>query len=260
MNLREFIHSVNTKGEKVLSIYLTAGYPSPDRFVELALAVLKSGADMLEIGIPFSDPLADGPIIQDSSNAAISAGVTLPMALEFTKRIAELSGKPVIPMTYMNPVVRFGIEKFAKAYRESLAAGLIIPDIIQEEIEQFPGLQPLKNVLCGFLSPTTPETRIQQCDAEQWSFIYYVSMLGTTGRLGALTNQTTVEMKRVRNLVNNNKLLAGFGISTPEDIRQIRDYCDGVIVGSAVIKMLKNNPDDYSGVENMIKDLKAACR
>lgn len=260
MSLREYIHSVNTNGEKVLSIYLTAGYPSPGRFVELALAVLESGADMLEIGIPFSDPLADGPIIQDSSNAAISAGVTLHRALEFTKKIAEISGKPVIPMTYMNPLVRFGMEKFTKTYTESLASGLIIPDLIQEEIGQFPGLLPLRNNLCGFLSPTTPETRIQQCDTEQWSFIYYVSMLGTTGRLGALTNQTAVQMQRVKSLVKNNKLLAGFGISTAEDIHQIQDFCDGVIVGSAVIKMLKNNPDDYSSVGDMIKELKSACR
>lgn len=259
MKISEYIQSVNQQGGKILSVYLTAGYPNPEKFTELALGILDSGADMLEIGVPFSDPLADGPIIQDSSTAAIAMGISVQHVLDYVADIKKSTLKPVLIMTYMNPLIRYGFDSFIESYNKSGADGLIIPDIIPEEFPLFAALENKEDILCSFLSPTTSIERILSTDKKKWAFLYYVSMLGTTGKLGAYNEKTVSDLKQTRTQIKNNKILVGFGISSPEDIYKIKEYCDGVIVGSLIIKELKKNAGDLKAVNELIKGLKDAC-
>jgi tryptophan synthase alpha chain len=252
----DYIKNKNGNGEKVLSIFLTAGFPDKQSFTKLALDVLNAGADLLEIGFPFSDPLADGPIIQQSSQAAIENGVTLDDVFIYVKEISNQTDKPVIMMGYANPVLNFGMERFAKRAKASGAAGVIIPDVPIEEYDNF-----FENHFSGLdvillVTPTTPNERIKLIDEKSRGFVYCVSVSGTTGmRKEAKSNIEFVE--RVRTHISKNKMLVGFGISTPDDVESYKPYCDGVIVGSAVIKSLMNENGSYNETLELIRKLKA---
>ncbi|MCC6549589.1 MAG: tryptophan synthase subunit alpha [Ignavibacteriaceae bacterium] len=258
INLQSYIEEKNSKGEKVLSIFLTAGYPDKENFIQLALGVLESGADMLELGVPFSDPLADGPVIQASSTQAIKNGVTLNDVFAFCTEIKKRTQKPVVIMSYLNPLFHYGAEKFNEGYKKCGADGLIIPDIIPDEQPQFDEFKITSEELAAFAAPTTSPERMRYIDERKWSFLYYVGMLGTTGQSGAYSDEQIAKIGEAYSKIKNNKMLVGFGISGPDDIKKIRNHCDGVIVGSLIIKKLAEHPGKFEPVYSLIAALKNA--
>jgi tryptophan synthase alpha chain len=256
--IAEYINSKNKSNEKVLSVFLTAGFPNKDNFPELAVKILEAGADMLEIGFPFSDPLADGPIIQNSSFKALQDGVNLDTTFGYVDEIRKTSDKPIILMGYANPVLSFGVKRFAEQAKGSGVNGVIIPDVPIEEYDSFfdNSFEGLDIIL--LITPTTTDERIKLIDAKSSGFIYCVSVSGTTG-LHHQNKSAGIEfVKHAHNIVSKNKTLVGFGISSSEDAKVFTPYCNGVIVGSAVVKSLASDDKNYSKTIKLVKSLKSA--
>jgi tryptophan synthase alpha chain len=256
--ISEYIKNKNNKGEKILSVFLTSGFPDKENFVRLALDVLGAGADMLEIGFPFSDPLADGPIIQASSHKALLNGINLSTTLQYVKEIRKTTDKPIILMGYANPVLNYGIDKFAEELKNSDANGVIIPDVPIDEFDNFfnNSFDEIDKIL--LITPTTNEERVKEIDKKSSGFVYCVSVSGTTGLHNK--NKSLDFIKRNQKLVTKNKMLVGFGISNAEDVKRYSPYCDGVIVGSAVIKSLMNDDENYNRTIEFISKLKNSTK
>ena len=234
--IKKYIEALNAKGRKALSVFLTAGFPSAVGFTDLAKSVLDAGADMIEIGIPFSDPLADGPVIQQSSIRALSNGVDMKMVFRYAEAISAYSSKPVILMGYANPVSKYGTGDFFSASSNSGVKGVIIPDVPIEEYDDFYKEKPRSLDAILLAAPTSDKKRIIAIDKKSSGFVYCVSMKGTTGNRNISGENEIVQ--KARTLVTRNKMMTGFGISKPEDITNYSPYCDGVIVGSAIINEL----------------------
>ncbi len=258
--ISEYISEKNKNNEKVLSVFLTAGFPEIKNFSELAINILNAGADMLEIGFPFSDPLADGPVIQHSSLAALNNGINLNNVFQYIKEIRRKTDKPLIMMGYANPVLSFGINNFVKQAKESGANGLIIPDVPIEEYDNFfdKSFDGLDIIL--LITPTTSNKRIKLIDEKSNGFVYCVSVSGTTGITNQNMNGTIQFLQNTYSSVEKNRMLVGFGISNENDARNFAPFCDGVIVGSAIIKSLINDNSDYDKTLELIKKLKGAVR
>ena len=254
--IKKYIETENTKGKKVLSVFLTSGFPNPQNFTELALKVLDAGADMLEIGFPFSDPLADGPVIQHSSNISLQNGINLSKTFSYAEQIKKETDKPVILMGYANPVLSFGKAKFIENCKNSGVEGVIIPDVPIEEYENFfnNDFDGIDKVL--LISPTTSNERVKKIDNKSEGFVYCVSVSGTTGNEKA---EKDIEfIKRSYSSINKNKMLVGFGISSADDVKNYSPFCDGIIVGSAVIKSLMADDKEANNTLKLIKELKSA--
>jgi tryptophan synthase alpha chain len=259
--INNYINDLNEQNKKALSIFLTAGFPHPPNFVDMSLKILDAGADLLEIGIPFSDPIADGPVIQKSSMAAIENGVTLPMIFEFTEKIKIKTNKPLILMGYANPIQHYGLDRFLADAADSGADGIIVPDIPLEEYADFWGNR--RSALARILltTPTSSVSRIEQIDKNSEGFVYCVSISGTTGMQRGFGAAVLKNLERTYQVIKKNKMLIGFGISGPEDITQFSPYCDGVIVGSAVINcLLSAKYPNFQETYNFVSSLGNACR
>ncbi len=255
--IEDYIQKKNKSNEKILSVFLTAGYPDKDRFTELALNILNAGADMLEIGFPFSDPLADGPTIQYSSYAALEKGINIDSAFEYAGQIRKGTDKPLIMMGYANPVLSYGIQKFADNAKAVGINGVIIPDVPIEEYDYFfnGSFEGLDTIL--LITPTTHENRIKKIDQKGTGFVYCVSVSGTTGSVNKNSEGTVSFLKNAYSTVNKNKMLVGFGISGPDDAKRFAPYCDGVIVGSAIIKSLLDDTLPYKKTTELVRSLKS---
>lgn len=262
MRLAEHIDLINKRNEKALSVFLTAGFPERSGFSDIACSILDSGADLLELGIPFSDPLADGPIIQYSSQAAIENKVNIKTVFQYSSEIKFKANKPVILMGYANPILNYGTKNFFNDAVNSGADGVIIPDVPLDEYESFFSC---KNSDLDSIILTTPfstEKRIKRADGLSSGFIYCVSVNGTTGERTGFSPETIEALSKTRSIITKNKMLIGFGISSAESIRSISPVCDGVIVGSAIIKRLieYRNKNSFSPLYKYITELKEACR
>lgn len=257
--IRNRIVNVNSEGKLALSVFLTAGFPSKDNFDETALRLLDAGADMLEIGMPFSDPIADGPVIQESSHTALQNGVTIPIIFNWIRRIRKQSTKPLILMGYANPLMQYGLQRFLGEAEECGVDGLIIPDIPLDEDNGFwsGDRSSMERIL--LTTPTSSETRIREIDSNSEGFVYCVSVTGTTGAREGFSDEILTNLQRTRTLITKNKMLIGFGISEPRDIRQLKPICDGVIVGSAVIKKLMNRAAGMRNALALVSSLRRAC-
>ncbi|GJQ33113.1 MAG: tryptophan synthase alpha chain [Ignavibacteriaceae bacterium] len=254
--IKEYIESVNRRGDKVLSVFLTAGFPVKEDFVSLALKVLDAGADMLEIGIPFSDPLADGPVIQQSSQSAINNGVTTADVLRFAAGIRAKTDKPLILMGYGNPVLNYGREKFFNDAATAGVNGLIIPDVPLEEYNDFFTGKPDDLEAIMLTTPQSGDARIREIDSVSKGFVYCVSVSGTTGARSGFSESELSSLEHTRQKIVGNKMLVGFGISGPETAKQVLPYCDGIIVGSAVIKrLLDGDIDGAVGLVAMLQEV-----
>ncbi len=230
---------LHTSGRTALMPYLTMGYPERDSAVTLVPAIAEAGADLIELGIPFSDPLADGPTIQASSQKALENGMTLRLCLEQT---ASLRGQgltvPFVFMGYYNPVYQFGIERFAAQAAASGVDGVIIPDLPPEEAEAvLDAFESQELDLILLLAPTSNATRIRMVAELAQGFIYLVSLVGTTGARGQVAGDLAEFVDRVR-AETDKPLAVGFGISTPAQAARVADLADGVIVGSALIEAI----------------------
>jgi len=229
------------RGEKTLIPFLTGGFPSLSLCLELSLELARRGADIMEIGVPFSDPLADGPIIQSSSQSALASGVSLKSILGLIQRIKARCSAPVVLMSYYNPLFHWGIRDLAKAARMAGVDGLIIPDLPPEEAgevlaasERF-DLDPI-----FLLAPTSNEKRIRLISRVSKGYIYYVSVTGTTGTRKSLATDLKPALSRIREFTKI-PIAVGFGISTPLQAQKVGSLADGVIIGSALISHIQRN-------------------
>lgn len=259
------IQSVFEKQEndqKIMSLFITAGYPDLNSTVDLVLGFEENGADMIELGMPFSDPLADGPTIQYSSNEAIKAGITMDKIFEMVMEIRKRSQIPIVLMGYINPVFRYGIEKFCKQAEGSGVDGLIIPDVPIEESGILSTYVDKTNLSMIFLvAPNTSSKRMQLIDQKSKGFVYCVSVTGVTGaRDGDEVAQSVQKfISRVRVNVQLNPSLVGFGIKNHKDAMNISSDVDGFIVGSALVEVIRQYYPENSWKQKLfsfVKELK----
>ena len=246
-------------GRKAFIAFITAGYPDLNTTKKLALGLAKAGVDILELGVPFSDPLADGPIIQEASYAALQKGVNLYKILNLVKGLRRLTDMPICLMTYYNPVFSFPEDKFVRRAREAGVDGLIIPDLPPEEGKTL--IQSAHkyglDVIC-FISPTTTLARMKYIAGVSRGFIYYVSLTGVTGPRASLPDDLVTHLKTIKRMTKK-AVCVGFGISCSRQVKQIARFCDGVIVGSAIVKKIRDNlgnPDLIAQVSNFVRTLK----
>jgi tryptophan synthase alpha chain len=255
--ISDYIQKVNLNNRKVLSVFLTAGFPSKNTFVDLAKSVLDAGADIIEIGIPFSDPLADGPVIQASSKIALDSGVTLKVVLNYSGIICSSTDKPIILMGYANPIRKYGLKNFLKDAVNSGIKGLIVPDVPLEEYDSFFEHRTESLDIILLTTPVSTEERIKMIDDKSRGFVYCVSITGTTGTKDNFSDDAIRNITRTRSIIKKNKMLIGFGVSKPENVKTFAPHSDGVIVGSAVIKSLMN--DNIPNTLKIITGLSNAC-
>ncbi|MFQ5536668.1 MAG: tryptophan synthase subunit alpha [Gemmatimonadota bacterium] len=228
----------NAKGQVTLIPYVTAGYPGRKETLPVMKALAKAGADILELGIPFSDPLADGPTIQRSSFAALQGGMTVRGILEDLRRFRETEATPVVLFSYLNPILRYGVEDFLRDAVEAGAQGLLLTDLPTgadprlEDAIRASGLD-----LIRLLAPTTDAARIPAVAREGSGFLYYISRTGVTGARTSLREELAAEVAAVRERVDL-PVAVGFGISSPEQAAEVGGIAEGVVVGSAVIQAL----------------------
>ena len=242
MNRIKKIFQEKSDNEKLMSLFITAGYPDLESTVNLILGFEKNGADMIELGMPFSDPLADGPTIQYSSEMAIANGITIDKILEMVDNVRKQSEIPIILMGYMNPVLRYGVAKFCKRAKEVGVDGFILPDIPVEEgvlIEK--EASKVKIPIIYFVAPNTTASRMELADQKSDGFVYCVSITGVTGsRSGEEIAQSVNKfIMRVRKKITANPVMIGFGIKSYDDAKTISKNADGFIVGSALINQIK---------------------
>jgi tryptophan synthase alpha chain len=227
--------------KKAFIAFITAGDPSLPQTVELVLALEKAGADIIELGVPFSDPLADGPTIQNASFRALRKGTTLPKILAAVKKIRQSSDIPLALMTYYNPVFHFGEPRFVRAAKAAGVDGLIIPDLPVEEAGELRRAaldHDLSTVF--FLAPTTAKARMPLIVRASTGFIYFLSVTGVTGARTAVPADLKQNIRLARRYTNK-PICVGFGISTPQQVRSVAGIADGVIVGSAIVKEIEKN-------------------
>lgn len=244
-------------GHKVLIPYITIGYPSVEATLQAVLLLDRSGSDIIELGIPFSDPLADGATIQKASFQALQNGVTVELCLKVTKELSQKVNIPLVFMTYFNPVLNYGIEEFCAACVSSNVGGLIIPDLPPEESR---GLETAAEKygldLIYLLAPTSTEGRIRLVAERSQGFIYLVSVTGVTGVRDRLPVDLEAFVARVKKIAKQ-PLCVGFGISTPGQAKQVAEVADGVIVGSQLIQLIEEDPSLIK-LEDFIKNLRRA--
>jgi tryptophan synthase alpha chain len=247
----------NKSGYKALIPYITVGYPEL-KITEKAVRLLaKSGADIIELGIPFSDPMADGATIQESSFQALQNGITTDICLETVKNIRQTTEVPLVFMTYFNPVLKYGIEKFCLASCDAGIDGLIIPDLPPEEGSTLERATKEHNLdLIYLLAPTSNIERIKMVAGKSRGFIYLVSIAGVTGARNSLPATLQNFISRVRKIAKQ-PLCVGFGISTPGQAHQIASGADGVIIGSKLIQLMKSDPS-LKSLESFIKEIRNA--
>lgn len=226
--------------KKLLSIYFTAGYPEPEDTATILQELQKSGVDMIEIGLPFSDPLADGPVIQRSSEGALKSGMTTKKLFKQLENVRESIDIPLLIMGYFNPILQFGVERFCQKCQESGIDGLIIPDLPLEEYErQYKKIFQKYDLLPVFLiTPQTSEERIEQIDIASEGFIYMVSSASVTGGTAGFGEAQKNYFTRVSKMGLKSSLIVGFGIKDSQTFDQATEHTKGAIIGSAFIKHL----------------------
>ena len=236
---------LRANGQKALVAYLMAGYPDDRTFEDLVKASADAGCDIIEVGIPFSDPIADGPVIQAAANAALAHGVTLRSVLE---QVARLSSRvPLVGMSYINPILRMGVDAFANAARDSGLSGLILPDVSFEESGAFrPALAARGLAYIDLVAPTSDDARLRAIAGASRGFVYLVSVTGVTGVRNALPAGVSELAGRVRTATET-PVYVGFGVSTPELAAELAPCADGVIIGSRLMQLAADGHPGQAG-------------
>jgi tryptophan synthase alpha chain len=251
------ISSVFRPGHKALVGYITAGYPDIKATPEIAAALAENGCDIIELGIPFSDPLADGATIQKASYHALLNGTTPQICLDVAARIRKTIDVPLAFMTYYNPVLNYGLEAFCTSCTKAGIDGLIVPDLPPEEGEELEKITREKNIdLIYLLPPTSTGKRIDTIVERSRGFIYLVSLTGVTGARDTLPPELGNFIKKVKQKARQ-PLCVGFGISTPEQARNVATDADGVIVGSRILQLIEEDAT-LSLLKNFIAGLRQA--
>ncbi len=244
--------------KKAFIAYIMAGDPKIAVTKDVVLALERSGVDILELGIPFSDPLADGPTIQAAAQRALRNKISLNDVFKMVKSLRRETDIPIVFMTYYNPVLKYGLERFIKACGVSGVDGVIIPDLPYEEARDLVKLGKRQDVSTIFLvAPTSTRKRIEDIARASSGFIYYVSLTGVTGARKKLPSELTSKVGLVKS-VTNKPVCVGFGISGPRQAREIARISDGVIVGSAIVKLMEKREGLISRVSKFSKSLTRA--
>ncbi len=261
--IKKCFDGLRKRGEVALVPFITAGDPDLDTTRGLLDALCRGGADMIEVGVPFSDPTADGPAIQRSSARALDKGVSLPKILEMISSLRRKSDVPIVLFGYYNPIFHYGVERFANDARDAGVDGLLVVDLPPEEARELydpahdAGLE-----MIFLLAPTSDVSRVRAVMKLAGGFVYFVSMTGVTG---SKKIETAVVEKLVSGLRENCRLPigVGFGITTPEEVTQVAKFADAVVVGSAIVRLIEENSnaaDLEERLEAFVRELKNATR
>ena len=244
------------KQSKVLNVYCTAGYPTLDSTLPIIAALEQNGADLVEIGMPYSDPLADGPVIQESGARAIENGMSIELLFDQLKSLRPTIQLPVVLMGYMNPVLQFGFEKFCAAAAAVGVDGLILPDMPAYEFETKYGAILKKHHLdfIFLVTPETPEDRLRKLDSLSTGFLYAVSSSATTGTDKDFT-KVALYLEKLKSMNLNNPILVGFGIKDKESFDAVNVYTNGAIIGSAYIQALSKGKDVESTTAQFLNEV-----
>ncbi|WP_373399644.1 tryptophan synthase subunit alpha [Algoriphagus halophilus] len=252
------IHKLfNTKKDRVLSIYFTAGFPKLGDTLPIMEAIQEGGADIIEIGVPYSDPVADGPTIQESNMVALENGISMKKLFAQLEGFREKIKLPVVLMGYLNPIMQYGMVAFCMKCQEVGIDGLILPDLpMQQYLDEYKELFEQYGLVNTFLiSPQTSEARIREIDEHSNGFIYMVSSHSITGAKAGISEEQIAYFKRVKAMGLQNPRLIGFGISDSETFSKASEYSNGAIIGSAFIKVLKNAKDLNQDIQAYLKEV-----
>lgn len=246
------------KPQRVLNMYFTAGFPHLDSTVKVANALDQAGADIIEIGMPYSDPLADGPTIQHSGQLALQNGMTLDLIFDQVQEIRKTNNIPIVLMGYYNQLLQFGVQRFISKASEVGVDGLIIPDLPMEEyIALYQDLFIKKNIAISFLiTPQTAIERIQKAAKLSSAFLYIVSQSSITGKTGQFGQDQIKYFDKVRGLHMSTPKLIGFGIHDKTSFAMACDHANGAIIGSAFIRHLENKGEDEQGIISFVQSLR----
>lgn len=243
-----------------LVVYLTAGDPSLDATYDIALAAIDNGAQVLELGVPFSDPLADGPVIQRASERAVARGVRLSDVLTLAKKIREARPEAgIILFSYLNPVVRMGLPAFCKAAKEAGADGVLLTDMIVEEAGEYLAEMAKNDLAPVFLAaPTSPDERLKAIAEHSKGFVYAISRVGITGTQEQIASDAESLVARLKQFAKV-PVAVGFGISTAEHVRSVSEFADAAIVGSAIVKLIEDSKagEEAINVGKFVKSLRS---
>ncbi|WP_341841019.1 tryptophan synthase subunit alpha [Chitinophaga caseinilytica] len=245
------------KPKEVLNIYFTAGFPQLGDTLTVLQALQDGGADMAEIGMPFSDPLADGPVIQDSSTRAIANGMKLAVLFEQLKGFRSKIRIPVVLMGYINPVLQYGVENFLRSCQEVGVDGLILPDLPMDEYETEykPLFEKYGQHLIFLVTPETSEARIRKIDSLSRGFVYAVSSSSTTGKDKDMKLQASY-FEKLQSMKLQNPVLVGFGIRDKATFQTACQYSNGAIIGSAFVKAIENSANLQETVQTFVRNIK----
>ncbi len=248
-------------GHAALMPYFPLGFPDAETSLDVIMAMSKAGADAFEIGLSFSDPLADGPVIQHATQVALEQGITVKRSLDM---IAELRSRgvtqPFLVMGYYNPLLAYGLERFVDEAVAAGADGFIVPDLPPEEADEFDRLCWARNLgMIYFLAPTSTDDRVKLVAEKARGFIYLVSLTGVTGARTQLSDRLGEFVGRIRRITST-PIAIGFGVSTPEQAGEVSHLADGVIVGSALVQIVDRAEDKPQAAAHFIRELKAGMR
>jgi tryptophan synthase alpha chain len=247
------------EGRALLMPFLVCGYPDPETFVGLAQACAEAGADVLEIGMPFSDPIMDGPVIASAAHEVLESGLRVRDALGLIGRVSEAARVPLVAMTYYNLIFRAGPETFARALVEAGSAAAIVPDLSVEDSEPWRRASRDAGLAPVFIAAlTSPPERLRMIGAASEGFVYAASLLGVTGVRETLNARARSLVEQIR-AAGDLPVAVGIGVSTPEHAREAAAYADGVIVGSALVKRIGEARAPIEHVRAFVTDLRAAC-
>ena len=261
--LQKRLEGLRSRRKRALAFFYTAGYPEIGSTVQVGRALAAGGADIIELGMPFSDPLADGPVIQRSSEVALRNGMSLKLLLEQVRLLREeLDIRrdevkiPIVLMGYLNPILRYGSERFFGDAASAGVDGIILPELPLEEAGRFAGeLREAGLAQILLVTPTTPPARLSEIDSLASGFVYCVSMTGVTG--GKVVGGVSEYLRGVRERVTRNPMLVGFGISTPDQAVAMGTEADGVIIGSALICKLEK-PGSMESLSEWVRGFREA--
>jgi tryptophan synthase alpha chain len=248
------------KSSNILNVYFTAGFPELNDTAKILSALQDSGADLVEIGMPYSDPVADGETIQQSNQKALDSGMSVKLLFEQLADIRKKVSLPILLMGYVNPVLQFGVENFCKKCQEVGVDGVILPDMpVDVYVEEYKTIFDKHELLNTFLiTPQTTEARIRQIDSISDGFIYMVSSASVTGSVSGVTDEMITYFNRVNSMGLKNPRLIGFGIKDNETFMQACEYANGAIIGSAFIRVLENSSGIYKDVKDFVTMVKGS--
>ena len=241
------------QGTKAFMPYLCAGDPSPELTSKLLLTLEEAGADLIELGVPFSDPIADGPTVQRASERALTHHISLQQILEIVATLRTQTEIPIALMSYYNPIFRMGEDAFCQAAQDAGVDGVIVPDLPPEQAQLLLEIAPRYDLATIFLAaPTSPPERMQLIASVSTGFIYCVSVTGVTGARAMLSDEVAPMIAELRKHTDK-PISVGFGVSTPDQATQIAQIADGVIVGSAIVNVVEDNMDDEAKLLAAVK-------